>query len=402
VAVGRDRVIDRLAKKSIVSRKKRMVPNLSSRLERIIVSQTLAGTSKFDLDTPALCIDLDIMESNIDSMSTYMTERGKHWRPHVKCHKTPAISWKQINAGAIGVTCAKVSEAEVFANAGITDILIANMIIGEKKHRRIAALCRHAAPILACDHFAQAEMLSRICVESGVTCRTIIEIDIGLERVGIKPGLDTLELAQSMDQLPGLELVGIMGYEGHLLRIKDQEEKRTKIAAAMQILAKAKDDFEKHGLKCEIVSAGGTGSYQMTSDIDCVTELQAGGGIFAEPFYRQECSVTGLESAVTVLATVNSRPLLERAILDIGRKTINPDIFMPTVKGIEGAKVVALSAEHCKLELTGGAQDLTIGEKIEVYPGYNDFTTILHEQFYGIRHDEVEIVWPIAARGKLQ
>lgn len=366
------------------------------------MTQTIVGTPKYDLDTPALCIDLDIMESNIEKMADYMTTRGKQWRPHVKCHKTPAISWKQIKAGAIGVTSAKVSEAEVFAFAGITDILIANMVIGEKKHRRIAALCHIADPILACDHYAQAEMLSRICVEMGVKCRTIIEIDIGLERVGIKPGHDTLELAQGMDKLPGIELVGIMGYEGHLLRIKDQDEKKTKIGAAMQILAKTKDDFDKHGLNCEIVSAGGTGSYQITSEIDCVTELQAGGGIFAEPFYLEECTVADLTSAVTVLASVNSRPVLERAILDIGRKTINPDIMMPKVKGIDGANVVALSAEHCKVELEGQAQDLKIGDKIELYPGYNDFTTILHENFYGTRNDKVEIVWPTAARGKLQ
>jgi len=366
------------------------------------VTQTLVGSHKFDLDTPALCIDLDIMESNIEKMASYMTTRGKQWRPHVKCHKTPAISWKQIKAGAIGVTSAKVSEAEVFAFAGITDILIANMIIGEKKHRRIAALCKIADPIVACDHYSQAEMLSRICVEVGVKCRTILEVDIGLERVGIKPGIDTLELAQAIDKLPGLDLVGIMGYEGHLLRIKDQDEKKAKIGAAMQILAKTKDDFDKHGLNCEIVSAGGTGSYQITSDVDCVTELQAGGGIFAEPFYLEECCVSDLESAVTVLASVVSRPVLERAILDTGRKTIYPDIFMPKVKGIEGTNIVALSAEHCKVDLEGAACDLKIGDKIELYPGYNDFTTILHENFYGFRNDVLEIVWPTAARGKIQ
>ena len=244
-------------------------------------------------------------------------------------------------------------------------------------------------------------MLSRVCVELGVTCRMILELEIGLERVGIKPGHDTLELAQGIDKLPGVELVGIMGYEGHLLRIPDQDEKRTQINDAMAILGKTKDDFDKHGLNCEIVSAGGTGSYQITSDVDCVTELQAGGGTFAEPFYLEQCNVLELESAVTVLGSVVSRPVLERAILDTGRKTIYPDLHMPVVKGVEGATVVSLSAEHLKLDLEGPARDLKIGDKIELYPGYNDFTTILHENFYGFRNDVLEIVWPTAARGKI-
>jgi 3-hydroxy-D-aspartate aldolase len=366
------------------------------------VTQSLVGSHKLDLDTPALCIDLDIMEANIGKMMAHMAARGKQWRPHVKCHKTPAISWKQIRAGAIGVTCAKVSEAEVFAHAGIRDILIANMIVGERKLHRVAALCRDAEPIVACDHYAQAEMLSQVCIRHGVRCRTIIEIDIGLERVGIKPGHDTLELAQGMDRLPGIELVGIMGYEGHLLQVEDQAEKRMKIFDAMEILGQTRDAMQKSGLNCEIVSAGGTGSYQITSDVACVTELQAGGGIFAEPFYQQRCHVEGLESAVTVLATVASRPVLGRAILDVGRKTIHPDFVLPQVKGISGADVLALSAEHCKVQLSGDARDLKIGDKLELYPGYNDFTTILHENFYGFRGDRLELVWPILARGKLQ
>lgn len=366
------------------------------------MTQTLVGSHKLDLDTPALCIDLDIMEANIAKMMAYMAERGKQWRPHVKCHKTPAISWKQIRAGAIGVTCAKVSEAEVFANAGISDILIANLIVGTKKLERVAALCRSADPIVACDHYIQAEMLSKVCVERGVKCRTIIEVDVGLERAGIKPGHDTLELAQGMDRLPGIELAGIMGYEGHLLQIEDQAEKRMKIFDAMEILGQTRDAMTKSGLNCEIVSAGGTGSYQITSDVACVTELQAGGGTFAEPLYLEKCHVEELESAVTVLATVASRPVLGRAILDIGRKTLHPDFILPKVKGIPGAEVLALSAEHCKVKLSDEARNLKIGDKIELYPGYNDFTTILHENFYGFRGDRLELVWPILARGKLQ
>lgn len=366
------------------------------------MTQLPVGTQKYDLDTPILCIDLDVMEANIRRMAGFMRERGKAWRPHEKCHKTPAIAWKQIEAGAIGVTCAKVSEAEVMAAAGLRDILVANMVVGEPKLERVASLCRHADPLIACDHYAQAEALANVCRRRGVTCRVLIEINIGLDRVGSRPGRDTLELAQAIDKLQGVELAGIMGYEGHLLRVPDLDEKRRQIDEAMGVLVHCRDTLREAGLPCEIVSAGGTGSYQFTSDCDGITELQAGGGIFADPMYRHQCKVEGLDYALTVLATVVSRPTKERGILDSGRKTLNPDIHMPEVAGHPDAEVVRLSAEHCELKLGPESQNLQIGDKVELVVGYADFTTVLHDHFYGFRENRLEIVWPILGRGKLQ
>ena len=366
------------------------------------MTQSPVGLHKFDLDTPILCIDLDVMESNIDKMAGFIHDRGKKWRPHQKCHKTPAIAWKQIEAGAIGVTCAKVSEAEVMAAAGIRDILIANMIVGRPKWERLASLCRSADPIVACDHYAQVQPLAEICRSAGVTCRVIVEVNIGLDRVGIKPGVDTEELAKAIDLLDGLELVGIMGYEGHLLQVSDQDEKREKIIAAMNVLVQCRDRLLNAGLKCEIVSAGGTGSYQITSDCDGITELQCGGGIFADPLYRHQCNLQELEYSLSVLATVVSRPEKSRAILDSGRKSQFPDFVMPEVKGHADAKCVRVSAEHCELELKGESQNLKIGDKVELIPGYADFTTVMHDEFHGFRDDRLEVVWPILGRGKLQ
>ncbi len=366
------------------------------------MSQWLLGTPLQDLDTPALCIDLDAMEANIQRMAAWITERGKQWRPHQKCHKTPAIAWKQLEAGAIGVTCAKVSEAEVMAAAGISDILIAHMIVGRPKWERVAALCRHADPIVACDHFAQVEPLAAICRERGVSCRVIVEVNIGLDRVGTRPGPDTLDLAKAISKLEGVELAGIMGYEGHLLRVPDQDEKRQLINESLGVLCHCRDMLLNENLNCEIVSAGGTGSYQITSDYEGITELQAGGGIFADPVYQEQMHVRGLDAAVTVLATVASRPTLDRAILDCGRKTLNPDLMMPTVKNHPQAQVTQLSAEHGKLELQGASQDLKIGDKVELHVPYSDFTTVLHNEFLGIRRGVLETVWPILGRGKLQ
>ncbi len=365
------------------------------------MSQSLIGTNKYELDTPLLCIDLDRMEANIRLMAETCKANGVQWRPHEKCHKTPAIALMEIAAGAIGVTCAKVSEAEVMAAGGVRDILIANMVVGQRKWERVAALCRHADPIITCDHYAQVEPLAAVCRQRGVAPRVIIEVNLGLDRVGVRPGRDTLELAQAIDQLKGVRFAGIMGYEGHLLRIADQEEKTQKISSAIGLLTGCADAIRQAGLNCDIVSAGGTGSYQITAKCPGIKELQAGGGIFMDPFYRNDCQVTDLEYALTVLATVVSRPTLERAVLDAGRKTMYPDLALPVVVGYPDAKVKRLSAEHCELDLGPRSQDLKIGDKIELVVGYGDFTTVLHDEFHGFRDNRLEVVWPILGRGKL-
>jgi D-serine deaminase-like pyridoxal phosphate-dependent protein len=368
----------------------------------------LIGAHKSELDTPALCIDLNQMESNMRSMASFLKERGKHWRPHVKCHKTPVIAHQQLQLGALGVTSAKVSEAAVFLENGVSDVLIANMLAGSQKLERVAGLCWQGDPIVAVDHFAQAEALSEVCLKRGVLCRVVIEVNIGLHRVGVRPGWDARDLARGISQLKGVRLVGVMGYEGHLLTLESPEEKRRKIFSALDLLAELRDMMQGDGLACEIVSAGGTGSYQIAADHPAVTEIQAGGGIFADPFYLERCGVTDLAPSLSVLTTVCSRPTLERAILDTGRKSVHPDIHPPrlarTVSGrpLPDAKITMLSAEHLTVELGPESQFLCIGDKVELIPGYSDHTTVLHDYFVGVRNEYVEAVWPISARGCLQ
>jgi len=369
------------------------------------VHASFIGRPKSDLDTPAYCVDLDLLAGNIESMASFLAARGKEWRPHVKCHKLPAIAHEQIRAGAIGVTSAKVSEAEVFVDAGIPDVLIANIVVGEWKLERLAGLARRGNPIATYDHYVQAEALSTVCQRRGTRCRVVIEVNLGLNRVGIRPGIDARELARGTSRLAGVQLVGIMGYEGHLLTITDAEEKRDKITAAMAVLVEMKEAIESDGIPLEIVSAGGTGSYQITADCPGVTELQAGGGIFADPYYVERCGVTGLTPALRLIATVVSRGKLERAVLDCGRKSLHPDVHPPTVVGtvfgrlLPDAKIVQISAEHTTLELGPQSQDLRIGDKVEIIPGYSDHTTPLHPTLFGIRRGIVETAWPIAARG---
>jgi D-serine deaminase-like pyridoxal phosphate-dependent protein len=193
-----------------------------------------------------------------------------------------------------------------------------------------------------------------------------------------------------------------MGYEGHLLTVADPLEKRRQIEECIGTLIGCRDLLHRSGLPCEIVSAGGTGSYQITAGCTGVTELQAGGGIFMDPFYRDKCHVEGLDFALTVLATVVSRPTLDRAVVDAGRKTMNPDIALPVVVGHPDAVVKRISAEHCELTLGPTSRDIKIGDKVEFIVGYGDFTTVLHDEFYGFRDEHLEVIWPILGRGKLQ
>ena len=355
-----------------------------------------------DLDTPALCIDLNAFEANIRDITAACASRRIGWRPHAKCHKSVDVARRLIEAGAIGLTCAKLGEAEVYAAAGIADLLIANMLVGPQKVQRLVELRRIADPIVCFDCLAQAEPISRAMAAAGLKVRAILEINIGMQRVGVLPGEPALALARQIRSLPGIELAGVMGYEGHLLLIEDPIEKETKIRAALTQLTQTRGLLVKHGIACPIVSCGGTGSFEICVSQPGITEIQCGGAILMDAFYRTRCHVERFRYALKVIATVVSRPAPDRAIIDAGRKTMNMELAMPFVIGREDIHVVSLSAEHGILRLDPPAQDLKIGQRLEIVPGYSDFTCVLHNQFYALRGDAVEGVWPLQARGKLQ
>jgi D-serine deaminase-like pyridoxal phosphate-dependent protein len=361
------------------------------------------GCSIDELDTPALCIDLSVMERNIRHMAKLCRKHGVAWRPHSKAHKSPQIARMEIDAGAIGVTCAKLGEAEVMAEGGIRDILVANQVVGPQKMRRLAEVCRKADLILAVDHADQARAVSQATSAAGVCVRLIVEVDIGLKRAGVAPGSPTLELARFIAAQKGVQFAGIMGYEGHLLTIPDPEEKSRKIREALAILKVTRDALVAAGLPCPIVSCGGTGSYEVAMDCPGITELQAGGLIFMDAFYRYKCRVTDFEHALFLLATVVSRPAPDRAIIDAGRKSHHGDHHPSLVLGHEqDIKVTRLSAEHGELELAESARTLAIGDRLRLIPGYSDMTNVLHDRFYGIREGRLEAVLPLVARGRLQ
>jgi D-serine deaminase-like pyridoxal phosphate-dependent protein len=359
------------------------------------------GTPKRDLDTPALCLDLAAFEANIRDAVALCRKNNIAWRPHAKCHKSPDIGRRLVDAGAIGLTCAKLGEAEVFAAAGIRDLLIANPLAGPQKVARLVEVRRVADPIVVFDSLDQARPISEAMQAAGLRVRAILEIDIGLARVGVAPGEPAVELARQVARLPGIELVGIMGYEGHLLTIEDQAEKTAKIGAAISLLTGTHDLLVAAGLPCWIVSCGGTGSLPIASTQPGITEVQAGGLIFMDPFYRQKCRLDSFRFALSILTTVVSRPAPDRAIIDAGRKTTNIELGLPQIVGRDDIHAERFSAEHGILKLDPSAQDLAIGDRLEFLPSYGDLTTVLHNQFYVIKDDRLHDIWPLAARGRV-
>ena len=359
------------------------------------------GRPLAEIDTPALLLDLTRLEHNIGVMAARIHSAGMQWRPHAKAFKCPAIAHILQRAGAIGVTVAKVSEAEVMAAGGIDDILIAHLVVGPSKAARLAALQRFADVKVTVDHPEHVAPLGQAAVEAGVSIGVLVDVDLGMGRCGVAGAARGLSLARCVAGTPGLRFDGIMGYEGHTLLIADLEEKREAIGNAIGRLTEARVTLEEAGLACRIVSAGGSGSYQITSQLPGVTELQAGGGIFACRYYTELCRVEGHQPAITVRATVVSTPTPTRAILDAGRKAISDYRIPPIILDRPDLQITVLSAEHATLELDR-ENSLQIGESLSVIPGYSDFTFVLHDRVIGLRAGRVESVWTLPGRGMLQ
>jgi D-serine deaminase-like pyridoxal phosphate-dependent protein len=358
------------------------------------------GMSVADLDTPVLMVDLDLLEANIARMARALEAGRARLRPHYKTHKTPAIALKQLEAGAIGITCAKVEEAETLVYAGIKDILIANQVVGARKIARLAGLARHADLMVAVDDPRNVDELSLGMVEAGATLRVLVEVNVGTDRCGVETGEDAVRLAHRVAEAPGLSFAGVMGYEGFCQRIRDVEDRRAVATEAMRKLLEAKRLVEECGLPVGIVSGGGTGTHHVLAGIKGITEIQAGTYVVMDTDYRDLGVDFGC--ALTVLASVISAPRPGVAITDAGIKAMTTDHGMPEVKGVPGARLERLSEEHGKIALPAGGAELQPGDRVELIPSHACTTMNLHDHLYGIRNGRLEVVWPIAGRGKLR
>ncbi len=359
------------------------------------MSCALIGQSVDELETPVLCLDLDRLEANIQQVARECDHAGKGWRPHVKCHKSTEIARRQMAAGAIGMTCARLDEAEAMAGGGVGDILLANYVVGPAKIARLIALRRKSNVMVCMDHVDQLAPLGQAMAGESQPLRVLLEVDIGMRRAGLASCSATIELARRVTATPGLELAGVMGYEGHLLTISDSLKKTDAIRAALDQLVEHRLALEANGMDCRIVSCGGTGSYRYGIEHPGITEVQAGGAVLMDRFYREQCNVSDLQQALTIVATVTGRPAADRAITDAGRKTMDVQIAVPQTVDCAGVEIDYLSAEHGVLRIARDGRQPAVGDRLAFIPGYADFTTYLHSAFVVTRQQQVVAVWPI-------
>lgn len=361
----------------------------------------MIGLPKTELDTPVLWVDLERLEQNIATLACHFQQAGVHWRPHTKGMKIPALAHKLINAGAIGITCAKLGEAEVMVAAGIKDILIANQITGKHKLPRLANLCRQADVKVAVDHPHNVAALGAAALNYGAEIGVVIELNCGMERAGVQPGDAVLALARQITQTPGLRLRGLMTWEGHTLDLSEPARKRQAIEESIALITGSAELCRQNDIPIEIVSCGGSGTYQITPFLPGITEIQAGGAIFCDVTY-QGWGVA-LQPALFVQTTVTSRPNPYRIICDAGFKSLPSTDGVPAPLGLDQpVQKVISSAEHGAVELQSPNDTLQVGDLLDFVVGYGDGTVYLHEVMVGVRNGTVECVWPILGRGKLQ
>lgn len=357
------------------------------------------GKTWADLDTPSLWIDLDKTERNIARLAAHFKQAGVNWRPHTKGIKVPAVAHKLIKAGAMGVTCAKVSEAEVMAAAGISDILIANQVVTPSKIARLVNLRRYCDVKVCVDDADNVDALAAAARARGITLGVLVEVNTGMDRSGVLPGAPAVALAGRVHAAKGLRLAGLMTWEGHNLGLNDPAEKRRGIERSIGQLLDTAAQCRAAGLPIEILSAGGSGTYQVTSSIQGVTEIEAGGGIFCDLTYQSWGM--DLEPSIFVKATVTSRPTAQRIILDCGFKTI-PRGFLPCqIQGLDGVTSIVHSAEHGIVTLDRPNIALKVGDAVDLLIGYSDATVFVHDTMFGMRGGVVEAAWPILGRGKI-
>ena len=362
------------------------------------------GDSVEDIDTPALVVDLDAFERNLDLMANAARGAGIALRPHAKSHKCPDIAQAQIGRGAVGICCQKVGEAEAFVAAGIRDVLVTNEIVGETKLARLAAIAKKARVGVLADDAASVRHTGAAARAAGVSIEVLVEIDVGSHRCGTAPGAPAVAIAQTVARTPGLIFRGIHAYHGAAQHLRAPEERRAAIASASKLAAETKAAIESAGVACPTVTGAGTGTWQHERDSGVYTEIQPGSYIFMDADYQRNALAPDqhhFEQSLFVLATVMSAPARERAVVDAGLKAFAFDSGPPLVYGAAGLTYAKASDEHGVLVVADAASPPLIGDRLWLVPGHCDPTVNLYDWIVGVRGTRVECLWPVAARGAL-
>jgi len=350
------------------------------------------------LDTPALFADETVMNRNFRSMAELLKGKKLKLRPHFKSNKCTVIAHRQIEEGAVGITCAKLSEAEDLCDSGIGDILIANQIVDPSKITRLMLLAKKCHMTVCVDEEENARCLSKAAADAGVILYCLAEYEIGMERCGVTDADAYVRLAKLICGLPNLEYQGIQAYAGHVSHMEKQAEREKHTKENGEKIRSLIGKLEKEGIHVKTVSGGSTGTSVLKAEEGLYTELQAGSYFFMDSTYNK--LDIPFENSLFLLATVVSRrPGL--TILDAGVKSIGVDQNDPEIFRMDGTRVearVETNEEHMKL--FDPSEELEIGEKVKIIPGHCCSTVNLHEKIYLVRDGAVVDRLPVTARGK--
>jgi D-serine deaminase-like pyridoxal phosphate-dependent protein len=358
-----------------------------------------------DIPTPALLLDLDAFEDNIRKMTAHLRARQKDFRPHAKTHKCPEIARRLIDAGAVGVCAARLSEAEVFSEHGIGGLLITTAVVGKDKIARAVALARKAPDTMFVVDDEQNVRAINEAAGGGAAIKLLIDLYFG--RTGIEPGVPAARLAQLINSLPNVSLEGLQSYDGQAAHTTPFAARGDRTNTNMAKAVATKAMIEQAGIPCRIVTGGSTGTYRFDSENPGMTELQPGSFIFMDMEYEAIGGPDGdryrdFRNALTVVTTVISTPP-GFAIVDGGYKAFSTDRpFTPKPIDLPGVEYGWAGDEHGRLPLAHAPRPLHVGDRIEFIPPHCDPTVNLYDQIHALRGDRVEAVWPIAARGRSQ
>jgi D-serine deaminase-like pyridoxal phosphate-dependent protein len=353
------------------------------------------GRPRRDLVTPALILDLEVARRNIATMAERMSRLKARLRPHVKVQKSAELAKLQLAAGAIGVCTATVWEAIVMSRAGIQDVLLANQTGGREKLRALAEAARQGRLTVAVDHAANVTELAAALRLAGSRLEVVIEIDVGMGRGGVRSVEEAVVLARHVAGFPQLRFRGVQGYEGHCMLEPDRALRLKKARAAMDQVGAVVERLAAAGFPCEIVSAGGTGTYDITGADPRVTEIQAGSYVFMDNFHGR--LVPGFSPALTVLATVTIQHG-NTLVLDAGRKSVGIDFVPPTMVDYPAYQARYFAEEHALFEVDERCP-LKLGDTTELIPGYAPTTVNLYDVYHVVEQGVVVEVWPIIPRG---
>jgi D-serine deaminase-like pyridoxal phosphate-dependent protein len=360
-----------------------------------------------ELDTPALIVDLDVMERNLATMAEYCRQHNLRLRPHTKTHKIPELARKQIESGASGITVAKLSEAEVMLDAGLTDLLIAYPIVGPTKAQRLAGIAERANVTVSLDSEEAARGISAAMSERGTSVGILVELDVGFGRCGVGDEKNALRLAQIVSSLPGLDFRGLMFFPGHFG--VEPEERSVLRKQVNEFLDRCLETFDGAGLPIAVVSGGSTPSRYESDRFHGVNEVRPGTYIFNDRNTVGVSAASLEDCALSVVVTVVSTSVSGHAAIDGGSKTFSSDRYQAEdgrgfglIKDDPAAEIERLSEEHGHLNLARSDRRYRVGDRLTIIPNHVCSTVNLHDQIYGVRGDRVETTWQVAGRGKVR